>query len=584
MKHWKGIVALLLALALTVPLTGCGPKEASGETPGPSPSVSPSESPSPSPSETPSEAPSATFDLAVNLASEPRSIDPARNTTVDGGIMVQHLFEGLMKWVDSGKAVDSHANAAQLVPGMAESYERVENEDGTATYTFRLREAKWTDGKPVTAQNFVYAWQRLVTPATSASYSYLLSCVVNAREVMSGEKEAAELGVEAVDDKTFAVTVHDVPYFLQLCAAPATFPVRQDVIEANGDQWTYTPETCVSNGPYKLSAWEHNAQLVMVPNETYYDPACQGPDSITFRLTDDQEAVLAAYKDGSLDFIRDVPVDEVAGLLVSGELNLMDYIGTYFVCFQNQKAPFDDARVRKAFTLAVDRNYLVERVTQTGQTEAGGFVPSGIYDDAGPTGADFRKNGGDYFDPSREGYEANCEEAKRLLAEAGYPNGEGFPVVEYLYNTGSVHQAVAEALRDMWQDVLGVKVTLTAQGWAEFLQARKEGNYSIARNGWTADYNDPMSFLDMWRSDSGNNDAKYANEDYDKLIQAAMDAADPSQRMTLMHQAEDILIGEDYALCPLYFYTQKYMLDPKVDGLVYSPLGYFFFNTCKKAE
>lgn len=589
MKHTQRLLAFFLALTMVLALSGCHKdgstaSEAPSETPSGSPSASPSGTPSETPSPSPSAAAADTFDLAVSLAAEPATIDPAYNTAMAGGIMLQHLFEGLMKWVDSGKAVDSRANAAQLAPGMAESYERAENEDGTVTYTFYLRDAKWSDGKAVTAGDFAYAWRRLVDPATSAGYSYLLSCVVNAKEVMNGTKESSELAVEAVDDKTFQVTVNDVPYFIQLCAFPATFPVRQDVIEKNGDQWAYAPETCVSNGPYKLSVWEHNSQIVMVPNEHYYDPAGQGPDSITFRLTDDQEVMLSAFNSGELDFIKSVPVDEVSGLLLSGELHLMDYIGTYFLSFQTEKEPFDDPLVRKAFTLAVDRDYLVERVTQTGETPAGALVPPGVYDAAGATGSGFRATGGDCFDPSKEGVEANREEARRLLAEAGYPNGEGFPEVEYLYSKGAVHQAVAEALEEMWEDVLGVQVTLTGQEWSEFLLNRKDGNYSIARNSWIADYNDPMSFLDLWQSGGGSNDARYASEDYDALIQEAMDTTDADRRMELMHQAEDLLITQDFALCPLYFYTQKYMLSDQVDGMYYTPLGYFFFNTCTQVK
>ena len=259
----------------------------------------------------------------------------------------------------------------------------------------------------------------------------------------------------------------------------------------------------------------------------------------------------------------------------------MPYIGTYYVCYQTQKAPFDDPRVRQAFTLAVNRTFIVDKVTQAGQVPANGFVPAGVYDAAGSTGDDFRTVGGAYY--SIEGdadysYEANCEKARELLAEAGYPNGENFPVVEYLYNTSDAHKAVAEALQNMWETELGVKVTLNNQEWAVFLQTRKDGNYSIARNGWIADYNDPMSFLDMWLTGGGNNDAQYANADYDAKIQEAKNTTDPAARMKLVHEAENIIMGQDWALNPLYFYTQKYMLSDRVGGMFYTPLGYFFFS------
>ena len=528
------------------------------------------------------------FNITVNLASEPQTMDPALNTTSDGSNMANHLFEGLMKWEDSGAEVngsDGTAHSAQLAPGQAESYEKTENEDGTVTYTFKLRDGiKWSDGKDVTAGDFEYAWKRLVDPATAADYSYMLDCVVNANEIIAGEKDVSELAVKAVDDKTFEVTlVNDLPYFEELCAFPAMMPVRQDVIEEAGDNWTFDVSTYISNGAYKMKEWTHNSQIVVEKNENYYDYEKLGPETITFKLMDNQNAMLSGFNSGELDFIEDVPQAEIANLIASGDMKIVDYIGTYYVCFQTQKAPFDDPKVRKAFSLAIDRTYIVNQVTQSGQVEAGGFVPAGVYDAEGATGDDFRTVGGDYYKPTDADYEANCEEARALLAEAGYENGEGFPVVEYLYNTSDAHKAVAEALQYMWEEELGVKVTLNNQEWAAFLQTRKDGDYSIARNGWIADYNDPISFLDMWMTGGGNNDAQYENEEYDSLIKEAKTTTDVKERMELLHKAEDKIIGEDNALAPLYFYTQKYMLADGIEGLYYCPLGYFFFGYTHQA-
>ena len=534
-------------------------------------------------SETANNESSGAFEISMSIASEPQTIDPALNSAVDGAIMINHMFEGLMRWEDSGSETagsDGTCNDAKLGYGQAESYDKVVNEDGTVTYTFHLRDGiKWSDGKDVTAQDFVYSWQRLVTPATAADYSYMIDSVVNANAIMNGEMEPSELGVSAPDDKTFVVTItSDLPYFTEICAFPATFPVRQDVV--SNPEWTYTPETYISNGAYKMTVRETNSQIVMEPNEYYYNADKLGPQKITFKLMDDNNAQLNGFNTGELDFIETVPVDEVAGLLASGEMKVVDYLGTYYVCYQTQKAPFDDWRVRKAFTLAVDRNYIVTEITQTGQVEAGAYVPAGVYDAAGVEGDDFRTVGGDYYDPTTDAYEANCEEARALLAEAGYPNGEGFPVVEYLYNTDDNHKAVAEALQNMWQTELGVTVTLTNQEWGTFLQTRKDGDYSIARNGWIADYNDPMTFLDMWLTGGGNNDAQYSNPDYDAKIQEAKATSDVATRMQLMHEAEDILLKQDWVVNPLYFYTQSYMLADGIEGMYYCPLGYFFFDTC----
>lgn len=575
MKKTK-LLSLLLSGALVFGLlAGCG----GGTTSTPAPAETGSAAPE-------STAPATTAnEITVNIASEPQTIDPALNSAVDGAIMINHMFEGLMRWVDSGVETagsDGTCSNAELSYGQAESYDKVPNEDGTVTYTFHLRDGiMWSDGQPVTASDFVFSWQRLVSPETAADYSYMIDCVVNANAIMNGELDPSELAVSAPDDKTFVVTItSDLPYFTELCAFPATFPVREDIV--SDSQWTYSPDTYISNGAYKMTSRVTNSEIVMEPNEYYYGVDTLGPDKITFKLMDDANAMLSGFNSGELDFIESMPTDEVAGLLASGDLKIVDYIGTYYVCYQTQKEPFDDPKVREAFTLAIDRTYIVEQITQTGQVEAGGFVPAGVYDAEGATGDDFRTVGGDYYAPTDADYEANCERARELLAEAGYPNGEGFPVVTYLYNTDDAHKAVGEALQNMWQTVLGVTVQLDNQEWATFLQTRKDGDYSIARNGWIADYNDPMSFLDMWLTGGGNNDAQYSNAEYDSLIQQAKASTDPAERMSLMHQAEDIIIGQDYALCPLYFYTQKYMLADDVQGMYYTPLGYFFFDQCTR--
>lgn len=573
----KKVLSILLAATFTVSmLAGCGSSTAKDDGAAKKEDVADD-------AEKKDTASDGEFNITVNLASEPQTMDPTLSTSLDAGTMAHHLFEGLMKWEDSGKETngsDGTANSAALVPGQAESYEKVANDDGTVTYTFKLRDGiKWSDGQDVTANDFEYAWKRLVNPETAADYSYMLDCVVNAQDIIDGNKPADELAVKAVDDKTFEVTlVNDLPYFEELCAFPAMMPVRQDMIEKGGDQWTFNVDTYVSNGAYKMTEWTHNSQIVVEKNENYYDFENLGPETITFKLMDNQNAMLSGFKSGELDFIQDAPQAEITSLIASGDMKIVDHIGTYYVCFQTEKEPFNDPKVRKAFSLAIDRTYIVNKVTQAGQVEAGGFVPAGIYDAEGVDGDDFRTVGGDYYKPTDADYEANCEEARKLLAEAGYENGEGFPVVEYLYNTSDAHKVVAEALQSMWEKELGVTVTLNNQEWAAFLQTRKDGDYSIARNSWIADYNDPMSFLDMWLTGGGNNDCQYSNSDYDSLIAQAKAETDTSKRMELLHQAEDKLVGEDSVLAPIYFYTQKYMLADGIKGLYCCPLGYFFFG------
>lgn len=544
----KKILVLLLVLSMVFTLAACGGGKDEGKG-------------------------AETLDIAVCIASEPSTIDPALNSAVDGAIMLQHSFEGLIKWVDDGEG------NAKLDPGMAEKWDV--SEDGLV-YTFHLRkDAKWSDGEPVTAYDFEYAWQRLVNPETAADYSYMLDCVVNANEIMAGEKDPSELAAVALDDSTFEVTLHTaIPYFTEIAAFPATFPVRKDIVEEHGDQWTFKPDTYVSNGPYKMSEWVHNSYIMMVQNPEYYDVDKLGPDSIKFALMDDNNAMLAAFNSGELDFNEGYPSDEVETLLESGQLKVADYVGTYYVCFQTQKKPFDNPLVREAFSLVIDRNYIVNQITRAGELPAGGYVPSGVYDAEGP-GSDFREVGGDYYSIKDDDYAANCEKARKLLAEAGYPEGKGFPIVEYLYNTDDKHRVIGEALQNMWQKELGVTVTLNNQDWAVFLETRKNGDYSIARNGWIADYNDPISFIDMWVTGGGNNDAQYKNPKFDALVKEAKSSPDPAVRMKAMHDAEDILMGEN-VVAPIYFYTQPYMVSDDLKGMYYTPLGYFFFGYCSK--
>ncbi len=525
------------------------------------------------------------FDLNVCVASEPQTIDPALNSAVDGAIMTQHFFEGLMKWADSGKPVNDKGNMnfAELVNGQASSYQKVVNDDGTVTYTFKIRpDAKWSDGKAVTANDFVYSWRRLADPNTAADYCYMIDMVKGYAEVNSGEADPSTLAVSAPDASTFEVVLtYDCPYFLEICAFPAAFPVREDVVSAEPDTWTTSngSKNYITNGPWKMAEWVHDSYIKMVPNEYHYDVANLGPDSITFRLMADSNAMLAGFRSNDLQYINQVPVDETPSLIASGELDIVDYIGTYYVSYQTQAEPFDDWRVRKAFTLTIDSKYIVEQITQSGQVPATGFVPAGVYD-ANPTGDDFRTVGGDYWEAplTDEIYQKNCEEARQLLADAGYPNGEGFPVVTYLYNTGDAHKAVGEALQQMWQKALNVTVQLQNQEWNAFLETRKNGDFQIARNGWIADYNDPISFLDMWLTGGGNNDGQYSNPEYDAAIKEAKSSADPAVRMAAMHRAEDIIMGEDWALGPIYFYTNSYMMKENIKGAFYTPLGYYIFG------
>lgn len=581
MRKTKKYLALLLAVVMLIGvMAGCGTKTSTS-----------------SPSASASAAGQKDIDLSVCVASEPETIDPALNSTVDGGIMLCHFDEGLVKWIDDGKG------NGKLDMGQAKSMDKVVNSDGTVTYTFKLRDGiKWSDGQPVKASDFVYSWQRLVDHNTASPYNYQLDMVKGYSEIADGTPtgnktkdadgnetdemkyaDASTLAVSAPDDQTFVVTLsYDCPYFKEICAFPSTYPVRKDIIEKYGDQWTFKPESYVTNGPYKMSEWVHNASIKAVKNDNYYDKDNLGPKSITFQLMDDANSIYSAFKSGTLQFIESVPNDEVQSLLSSGDLKVINQLGTYYVAMNNQKAPFDNEKVREAFSLAIDRNYIVNKVTQTGEVAADAYVPNAVSDVDSSSDKDFRAVGGSYYSVKDSDYQANCEKAKQLLAEAGYPDGKGFPTVEYLYNTDDRHKAIAEALQQQWKTVLGVDVTLNNQEWGVFSATRRAGNYQLARDGWLADYNDPCSFLDMFKSGGGNNDPKYSNAEYDKLIDAAKGTADQTERMKDFHSAEDLLM-KDSALAPIFFYTQKYMIDPNIQGMYSTPLGFFFFSHCTKA-
>ena len=497
---------------------------------------------------------SALKTLAVNVGSDPDTIDPALNSSVDGATMIIHGFEGLMTLDANGTPIYGAAQSHTV------------SEDGKV-YTFTLRDGlKWSDGTALVAGDFVYSWNRAVSPDTAADYEYMF-------DVIKGYEEKA-LDVVATDDKTLVVTLNvAVPYFLELCAFPTFSPVRKDLVDTYGDTWATKPETYIGNGPYKAVEWVPGSHILYVKNENYWNVEALGPEAIKFVLMDDDNAILNAFVSGELLFADTLPNDEIDAWKAkeNTELNIRGQIGTYYVSFNVEKAPLDNPLVRQALILAVDRPFIAENIGKAGQIPAGAYVPVGLTD-ADPT-KQFRDEGGNFYDPFA--VEENIAKAKELLVEAGYPNGEGLPTFEYLYNTSSGHQAIGEALQSMWKEI-GVNVTLANQDWGTFLNTRKNGEYQIARNGWLGDYNDPISFLDMWITGGGNNDAQWSNAEYDALIATVKGSADPAVRYPAMHQAEKVIFDE-WMLCPIYYYVDLFLLSHKVQGFWSSPLGYKYF-------
>lgn len=557
--------ALLLCLCLCLSLTACGGKDQG---------AAQSAQPSPGQSEQPTQTADAGNGLVLYLGSEPGTIDPTGVADQGEIALTAHLFEGLMKWSPSGRKLATGVESAKVVPGMAEGYERVEGETGAVTYTFHLREnARWSDGKAVTAHDFVYAWQRLLDPGNGAEYAGMLSMVAGVEALNAGQAQLSDLALRAVDDATFEVTLtRDVPWFLELCAQPFTAPLRQDKVEEGEGQWTAQTETYVTNGPYRLQTWERYTQLVAEKNPEYYETVA-GPDAITFSFHTTAADAQSAFDAGAVDFVLGAdPAQDKA--------EQVPWLASYYIVFQTQQPPFDSALVRQAFALAIDRSKLVEDQAP-GQTPAGGLVPTGTYGADGAAGADFRTRAGNCFDPSAKAVSANREKAKTLLSQAGYPGGAGFPEVTYLCPDSPTHVAVAQALAQMWQEVLGVSVTVESVEWGDFLARCHQGQFSMARGRWVADYNAPSTFLELWRADALGNDAGYHEPQYDELLDRADRSDDPSRRMELLAQAEDLLIGRDYALAPLYFETRTYLMRSGVKGVCYSPLGSFLFANAK---
>lgn len=613
----KKIIALALACSMTFGLVACGGGSSSKETTAKG-----------------GESTASADSLAVCLASEPDTIDPALNSAVDGGTMATHLFSGLAKWAqdESGKLVIAPDAAEELVEG-------VENEDGTVTYTYTLREGlKWSDGQPVTAGDFEFAWKRAASVELAADYGYMFEIVDGYADVWDTDADGnpvnpdAELNVKALDDRTLEVTLSNyVSYWNELLAFPTYFPVREDVV-AN-EAWATDPSTYVCNGPYVITDWKHNSVITMEKNPEYIDADEVTMPRIDFYLSDDNNNMLTNFKNGEWQLIDDIPTNEIATLKTEypDEFVVAGQIGTYYVCWninenllpagstlEGAEKAEAEAEIRKAFSLIYDRNYIVNDIAQGGQVPASSFVAMGM---TNPDGTEFYQTAGDsddyygYYNVSEEAFESNYNEAIEILKKYyTYDEATGtftdIPTLSYLYNTSDAHQAIGEYVQSAMSGV-GATVNLENQEWNTFLNTRKSGGYSIARNGWLADYNDPISFLDMWVSNSGNNDVQFgkgANKDiaiydldlteygydvkvedgtwtqtYDVLISTIKSCTDEEVRYELMHLAEDMLMDTG-CIVPLYFYTDLYMLDDSVQGFYSNPLGFKYFMYTTIAE
>ena len=569
----KRVIALLMAAVMVTGLTACGSGSGAETAPAAEPAAESSaeESGEEAAPADAAEAPAASDGskiLKVQVGPDPETIDPALNSAVDGGNMLLHAFECLLIVDQDGK----------LAPGQAESWET--SEDGL-TWTFHLREGlKWSDGSDLTANDFVYSWKRVCDPMVAAPYAEtVLSMVEGYEDAINGNLDA--LQVVAEDDLTLVVTLNaPCSYFGSLAAFATLSPVQQATVEANGDGWATAPETYVSNGPFYMTEWVPGSHILFSKNPNYWNADAIKLDGIQFALIEDSNAAYSAYQTGEVLMIKDVPTEEIPSLTGSSDFFVDPIIGTYYVSLNLNNDAFKDAKVRQALSLAIDREYVANTLMQGTYSPAGNFMGPGWIDTDGSQFIDNANGGNAYIDTTN--FDANLEEAKALMEEAGYPNGEGFPAIAYTTNDAGYHKVLAEYLQQAWAE-LGIDLQVNIVEWSSFTPMRRNGEYDVARNGWVGDYSDPSNMLDLLYSTNGNNDGKFSNAEYDAAMDVSRTTLDAAERSEALHKAEDILMSET-ACIPIAYYNDFWLQSDKITGSWHSPYGYWFFMYADIAE
>ena len=558
----KRIIVAALAIAGAMALSGCGGSKSgsakSGDT---------------------TQAAAGKKILTIQLGPDVESIDPALNSAVDGANYILFAFDNLLKMDKDGK----------VVPGLAEKYEV---SDDQLTWTFHLRDGlKWSDGSALTADDFVYSWQRLVDPSVAAPYAQTVLGMVEGYDDAIGRPDAdgnttvdpdpTKLKVEAPDEKTLIVHMaKPTPYFDKLAAFVSLSPVKKDVVEANPDGWSIDPKTYISTGPFKLTGWEPGSYLMFEKNENYWDADSIKLDGIKCLLMQDQNATFSAYESGDALMIKDVPTQEITTLKDRSDFHIDPILGTYYLDLNTTLDEFKDPKVREALSLALDRKYISETITAGTYTPASGFVSEGVTDWNGTAWQDNITDKSAYI--NIDDHAGNLAKAKELLKEAGYENGVGLPEMVYSTNDASYHKKIAEYLQQAWGE-LGLKVQVNIVEWKSFTPQRRSGNYQIARDGWVMDYNDPSNILELALTGNGNNNAKYSNPEFDALMSKAATEKDPQTRFGYLHQAEDVIM-KDTAMVPLLYYNDFYLQSDKITGSWHSPDGFWHFEYADLAQ
>lgn len=475
---------------------------------------------------------------------EVASIDPHKTEGVPESHVIRDLLEGLVNQDANGKTV----------PGVAESWETTDNK----TFIFHLRkDAKWSNGDPVTADDFVYSFKRAVDPATASPYSWYIemTTMVNAADIIAGKKDKETLGVKALDANTLEVNLEtSVPYFVKMMGHTTVKPVHRATVEKWGDQWT-KPEHFVGNGAYVVDKWTVNERLVLKRNPYYWDNAHTVIDQVTYLPIENQVAEMNRFLSGEIQMTYELPLEHFKRLKKEypESVNVKGNLCTYYYGFNNQKAPFDDVRVRKALSYAIDRDIVANAILGQGQKPAYFMTPEITAD----------------FNPEMPAYgkmtqKERIAEAKKLLAEAGFDKSHPLEFT-LLYNTSENHKKIATAIQSMWKQALGVNITLENQEWKTFLDTRREGNYDVTRAGWCGDYNEASSFLSLMQSNNSSNDQKYHSADYDAVMEKALNAKTDEEREALYVEAEKLL-ARDMPIAPIYQYVTSRLVSPQLGG------------------
>ena len=545
----KGFKFLALALATALTLTACGGGGGTSDTGG-----GEKKADNNTPAATDVATPQVNRIVSSNMA-EPGTLDPAKARGTHESWPLQHLFVGLTRVNKDGKVENALADKIEI------------SEDGKV-YKVTLKDGlKWSDGNPITAEDFEFAWKRVLDPKMESQYAYQLYYIAGAEEYNKGKGKADSVGVKALDAKTLQVTLKQpTAYFDSLMGFYTYYPVSKKVVEANAD-WAKDPKTLVSNGAFTLKDWTHNSKIVMDKNPNYYEADKVKIDGIDLDIIEDQSTVYQKYVAGEYNMVVELPTEVTAKLRAENnpELVIGPNVALYYYNLNPAVKPLNNVKVRKALSLALDRKVITDQITQGGQLPATAIVPPGLLDDTGK----------EFSDANKDLIKTDVEEAKKLLTE-GLAEEKMTPAdvkLTILYNTSENHKKIAEAIQQMWNKELGINTTLENVEFKVKIDRENAHQFEISRSGWTGDYLDPMIFMDLWITGASNNYVNYSNPEYDKLVKEAQTSTDQKLRMDNMKKAEKMIL-EDMAIVPIYFYTHPYAVKPNVKGITKNAINY----------